>query len=177
MLSNEEVREIYDVRAMLEGAIVRRLAAGTGGPYELLYRCEGCHPHRRSWPAIRPGRRVPRAAGGLCHNEQLMKMLRGVLNRATMHFSLAAPQTLCAGPHDHGATSRPKGNPGARWSAKQHWLMLDHLMGLVEMQGCLGAAAKRRRWKGVLAHAKNKTAGFRPAVARSIGPKAGCPGD
>lgn len=138
MLSNEEVRQIYDVRAMLEGAIVRRLATEHGA--EAARRLK-VHIGEEKFATRNDDRgRLFDLAGEfhvllaeLCHNEQLMKMLRGVLNRATMHFSLAAPQSFhnCAGPHDHGDIVKAI---LARDGRKASKLMLDHLMGLVEMQ-------------------------------------------
>ena len=69
----------------------------------------------------------------LCGNEQLSRLLRGLLTRSTMHFSLSAPERFhnCAGPHDHADIVKAILARDAKKAAK---LMLDHLLGLVEWQ-------------------------------------------
>lgn len=138
MLTNEEVREIYDVRVMLEGAIVRRLAAEHGA--EAAQRLRAHIGEEKLAVRTDDRGRLFGLSGDfhvllaeLCGNEQLMKMLRGLLTRSTMHFSLAAPQRFhnCAGPHDHGDIVKAILARDARKAGK---LMLDHLQGLVEMQ-------------------------------------------
>lgn len=138
VLTAAEVRDIYDVRAMLEGAIVQRLA----DRHDLVaVRRLKAHvgEERKAVRSDDRGRLFGLSGdfhvllAELCGNEQLTAMLRGLLTRSTMHFSVAAPQHFqnCAGPHDHGDIVKAILARDARKASK---LMLDHLQGLVEMQ-------------------------------------------
>ena len=133
-----EVREIYDVRTMLETAIVGRLCAEHGAPAAQRLRA---HVTEERLAVKNDDRGRLFGLSGefhvllaeLCANEQLTKLLRGLLTRSTMHFSLAAPERFhnCAGPHDHADIVKAILARDAKKAAK---LMLDHLSGLVEMQ-------------------------------------------
>ncbi len=145
-LTVEEMREIYDVRSMLEAAIVRRLSEDrTAAAAKRLK----AHVAEERAATSRDDRgRLFELSGEfhillaeLCGNEELTRLLRGLLTRSTMHFSLAAPQQFrnCAGPHDHGDIAGAILDGRADRAAK---LMLRHLAGLVTMQ-----AARPPEWK------------------------------
>lgn len=133
-----EVREIYDVRTMLETAIVQRLCAQHSAP--AAQRLKTHVTEERIAVRNDDRGRLFGLSGefhvllaDLCGNEQLSRLLRGLLTRSTMHFSLAAPERFqnCAGPHDHADIVKAILARDAKKAAKQ---MLDHLLGLVEMQ-------------------------------------------
>ena len=136
-LSIEEMREIYDVRGMLEAAVVRRLA---DRPEPAARRLKAHVAAERAAERRNDRGRLFELSGEfhillaeLCGNRELGKLLRAMMTRSTMHFSLSAPERLhnCAGPHEHGdiaeAILSGKGDKAAR-------LMSAHLAGLVEMQ-------------------------------------------
>jgi DNA-binding GntR family transcriptional regulator len=137
-LTVDEMREIYDVRSMLEAAIVRRLSEEhtTAAAKRLK-----AHVVEEKTAVRNDDRgRLFELSGEfhillaeLCGNDELTKLLRGLLTRSTMHFSLSAPQQLqnCAGPHDHGdiAEAILTGK-----TEKASRLMLSHLVGLVALQ-------------------------------------------
>lgn len=137
-LTIEEVREIYDVRTMLETAIVQRLCHEHGGPAAQRLRA---HVSEERIAVRNDDRGRLFGLSGefhvllaeLCGNEQLSRLLRGLLTRSTMHFSLSAPERFhnCAGPHDHADIVKAILARDAKKAAK---LMLDHLLGLVEWQ-------------------------------------------
>lgn len=137
-LTVEEVREIYDVRTMLETAIVSRLCMGHGAPEAQRLKA---HVGEERIAVRNDDRGRLFGLSGefhvllaeLCGNEQLAKLLRGLLTRSTMHFSQAAPQRFhnCAGPHDHADIVKAILARDAKKAAK---LMLDHLVGLAEWQ-------------------------------------------
>ena len=136
-LTVEEMREIYDVRGMLEAAIVRRLAAHP----EASAAARKAHLAAEQAAARRNDRgRLFELSGEfhillaeLCGNRELSRLLRAMMTRSTMHFSLAAPERFhdCAGPHEHGdiveAILAGKAERASR-------LVLAHLDGLVELQ-------------------------------------------
>jgi DNA-binding GntR family transcriptional regulator len=137
-LSVEEMREIYDVRSMLEAAIVRRLGEGHGTASAKRLRAHIAE--EKTALRIDDRARAFELSGDfhillaeLCGNEELTRLMRALLTRSTMHFSLAAPEQLhnCAGPHDHGdiADAILGGKP-----EKASKLMLAHLVGLVALQ-------------------------------------------
>jgi len=137
-LSVEEMREIYDVRAMLEAAIVRRLSAGHEG--DTVRRLKEHIAEERAATRRNDRGRLFALSGDfhillaeLCGNRELSKLLRALLTRSTMHFSLAAPERLhdCAGPHEHGAIVAAILEGKAEKASK---LMLAHLAGLVALQ-------------------------------------------
>lgn len=138
VLTAAEVRDLYDARAMLEGAIVQRLANEHDAAAVRKLRAH-VGEERQAVRNDDRGRLFGLAGefhmllAELCGNAQLTKMLRDPLTRSTMHFSLAAPQHFqnCAGPHDHGDIVKAI---VARDGRKAGKLMLDHLQGLVEMQ-------------------------------------------
>jgi len=137
-LTIAEVREIYDVRTMLETAIVTRLCTEHGAPAAQRMKAH-VSEERQAVKADDRGRLFGLSGefhillAELCGNEQLSRLLRGLLTRSTMHFSLSAPERLnnCAGPHDHADIVKAI---LARDTKKAAKLMLDHLLGLVEMQ-------------------------------------------
>jgi DNA-binding GntR family transcriptional regulator len=137
-LTVEEMREIYDVRSMLEAAIVRRLSEGHTAP--AAKRLKAHIAEEKAALKVDDRGRAFALSGEfhillaeLCGNDELTKLLRGLLTRSTMHFSLAAPQQLhnCAGPHDHGDIAEAILTGRADKAAR---LMLTHLVGLVELQ-------------------------------------------
>jgi DNA-binding GntR family transcriptional regulator len=137
-LSVEEMREIYDVRSMLEAAIVRRLSEGHSAASAKKLKAHIAA--ERAALKIDDRGRLFELSGDfhillaeLCGNDELTKLLRALLTRSTMHFSLAAPQQLhnCAGPHDHGDIAEAILTGKAEKASK---LMLTHLVGLVELQ-------------------------------------------
>lgn len=137
-LTIAEVREIYEVRTMLETAIVQRLSAShdNGAAQKLR-----AHVAEERAALRRDDRGRLFGLSGDFHlllvellgNEQLTRLLRGLLTRSTMHFSLAAPERFhnCAGPHDHADIVKAVLARDARRAAR---LMLDHLVGLAEWQ-------------------------------------------
>jgi len=138
MLTIGEVAEIYDVRTMLETAIVQRLCT-RHGPAEAQRLKAHMNEERVAVRNDDRGRLFGLSGdfhvllAELCGNEQLSRLLRALLTRSTMHFSLAAPERFhnCAGPHDHADIVKAILARDAKKAAK---LMLDHLLGLVEMQ-------------------------------------------
>lgn len=137
-LSFEEIRNIYDVRTMLEAAIVRRLSADHS--VRTAQRLK-THVKEERLAAKNDDRgRLFGLSGDfhvllaeLCGNAELTKLLRALLTRSTMHFSLAAPERFhdCAGPHDHADIVKAILAGKAEKASK---LMLEHLLGLVELQ-------------------------------------------
>jgi DNA-binding GntR family transcriptional regulator len=137
-LTVEEMRDIYDVRSMLESAIVRRLSAEPGAA--VVKRLKA-HIAEERQASRRDDRGRLFALSGefhillaeLCGNDELTKLLRSLLTRATMHFSLAAPAQLHdhAGPHDHADLVEAILSGKAEKASK---LMLSHLEGLVALQ-------------------------------------------
>ena len=137
-LTVDEMREIYDVRSMLEAAIVRRLGAEHAAPAAKRLKA---HIAEEKLAVRNDDRGRLFALSGefhillaeLCGNEELTKLLRALLTRSTMHFSLSAPERFhnCAGPHEHGDIVQAilAGKP-----EKASKLMLAHLHGLVAMQ-------------------------------------------
>ncbi|UYN93506.1 MAG: GntR family transcriptional regulator [Enhydrobacter sp.] len=137
-LSVDDIREIYEVRALLEAGIVRRLSAAIAPDQKRKLKA---HVRQERVAIRRDDRASLFALSGrfhvllaeLCGNAQLAHLLGGLLARSTMHFSLSAPARFhnCAGPHDHGdivaAIAAGKTERASR-------LMLAHLTGLVEMQ-------------------------------------------
>lgn len=145
-LTVEEMREIYDVRQMLEAAIVRRLSAEhtTVAAKRLKAHMAA---ERAATRADDRGRLFALSGdfhillAELCGNTELTKLMRAMLTRSTMNFSLAAPERFhdCAGPHEHGdiveAILAGKAERASR-------LMLAHLGGLVELQSSRPVADK-----------------------------------
>jgi DNA-binding GntR family transcriptional regulator len=144
-LTVEEMREIYDVRGMLEAAIVRRLAARP----EASARKLKAHIAAEKAATRRNDRgRLFELSGEfhillaeLCGNRELTRLLRAMMTRSTMHFSLAAPERFhdCAGPHEHGDIVEAILAGKAERAAK---LVLAHLDGLVELQSARPVTAK-----------------------------------
>lgn len=136
-LSVAEMRDIYDVRTMLETGIVRRLSALSAAVASRLK----AHIREERLAVKKNDRgRLFRLSGEfhillaeLCGNAELTKLLDGLLTRSTMNFSLAAPERFqnCAGPHDHGDIAAAILSGDGDKASK---LMLDHLHGLVELQ-------------------------------------------
>jgi len=136
-LTVDEMREIYDVRGMLEAAIVRRLAAHP----EASARKLKAHIAAEKAAARRNDRgRLFELSGEfhillaeLCGNRELSRLLRAMMTRSTMHFSLAAPERFhdCAGPHEHGDIVEAILAGRAERASK---LVLAHLDGLVALQ-------------------------------------------
>jgi DNA-binding GntR family transcriptional regulator len=137
-LTVEKVRDIYDVRTILETAIVRRLSVEHDTP--AARRLKAHVSEERQAVRNDDRGRLFRLSGEfhvllaeLCGNDELTKLLRSLLTRSTMHFSLAAPERFhnCAGPHDHGdiVTAILAGS-----AEKASKLMLAHLAGLVALQ-------------------------------------------
>jgi DNA-binding GntR family transcriptional regulator len=137
-LTVDEMREIYDVRSMLEAAIVRRLSEEHTASAAKRLRAH-IAAEKAAVRADDRGRLFELSGefhillAELCGNDELSKLLRGLLTRSTMHFSLAAPQQLanCAGPHDHGDIADAILSGRTEKASK---LMLAHLVGLVELQ-------------------------------------------
>lgn len=137
-LSVEEMREIYDVRSMLEAAIVRRLSAEHSAASAKRLKS---HVGQEKAATRRNDRGRLFALSGdfhillaeLCGNQELTKLVRSLLTRSTMHFSLAAPDRFhnCAGPHEHGGIVEAILE---RRAEKASRLMLAHLDGLVALQ-------------------------------------------
>ena len=146
-LTVEEMREIYDVRSMLEAAIVRRLSEGHSAGS--ARRLKAHIANEKAALKINDRGRAFELSGEfhvllaeLCGNDELTKLLRGLLTRSTMHFSLSAPQQLhnCAGPHDHGDIAEAILGGKAEKAGK---LMLAHLEGLIELQSTHPPSTKR----------------------------------
>lgn len=137
-LTVAEMREIYDVRSMLEAAIVRRLSEEHTPAAARRLKAHVAEEKAATRRADR-GRLFELSGefhvllAELCGNEELTRLLRALLTRSTMHFSIAAPQQLsnCAGPHDHGDIAEAVLNGKGDRAAK---LMLGHLAGLVTLQ-------------------------------------------
>src|SRR4051794_29517349 len=136
-LSVEEMREIYDVRGMLEAAIVRRLAAR---PDRVMRRLKAHIAAEKTATRRNDRGRLFELSGDfhillaeLCGNGELSRLLRTMMTRSTMHFSLAAPERFhdCAGPHEHGDIVAAILDGKAERASR---LMLAHLSGLVELQ-------------------------------------------
>ncbi len=142
-LTVDEMREIYDVRSMLEAAIVRRLSEGHTPAAAKAHIGE----ERAALRADDRGRLFKLSGefhvllAELCGNDELTKLLRGLLTKSTMHFSLAAPERLhnCAGPHDHGDIAEAI---LAAKAEKAGRLMLAHLTGLVALQSARPPSTK-----------------------------------
>jgi DNA-binding GntR family transcriptional regulator len=135
--SVEELRELYEVRAILEDAVVAKLAGGAANGSAQKLRAHIAQ--ERS--AVRSGDRsrlfglsteFHALLAELSGNEQLSRTLRTLLPRSSLHFSLFAPPALhnCAGPHDHGDIVKAV---LAGDSDKARALMRQHLAGLVEL--------------------------------------------
>jgi DNA-binding GntR family transcriptional regulator len=148
-LTVEKVRDIYDVRTILETAIVRRLSVEHGA--QAVRRLKAHVNEERQAVRNDDRGRLFRLSGEfhvllaeLCRNDELTKLLRSLLTRSTMHFSLAAPERFhnCAGPHDHDdiVTAILAGS-----AEKASKLMLDHLLGLVELQSTRSPQTKPLR--------------------------------
>lgn len=136
-LSVEEMREIYDVRGMLEAAIVRRLA---NRPQPAARRLAAHIAAEKTATRRNDRGRLFELSGEfhillaeLCGNSELSRLLRAMMTRSTMHFSLAAPERFhdCAGPHEHGDIVTAILAGKAERASK---LMLAHLDGLVALQ-------------------------------------------
>jgi len=137
-LTVDEMREIYDVRSMLEAAIVRRLSEGVSAASARKLKAHIAE--ERAALKIDDRGRLFELSGDfhillaeLCGNDELTRLLRALLTRSTMHFSLSAPQQLntCAGPHDHGDIAAAILDGKTERASK---LMLAHLAGLVALQ-------------------------------------------
>src|SRR5476651_2124469 len=137
-LSVDEMREIYDVRSMLEAAIVRRLSEGHNAAS--VRKLKAHIAAERAALKVDDRGRLFELSGDfhillaeLCGNDELTRLLRALLTRSTMHFSLSAPQQLntCAGPHDHGDIAAAILDGKTERASK---LMLAHLAGLVALQ-------------------------------------------
>jgi len=148
-LSVDEMREIYDVRSMLEAAIVRRLSQSHGA--SSAKKLKAHIAAERAALKIDDRVRLFELSGDfhillaeLCGNDELTKLLRALLTRSTMHFSLSAPQQLntCAGPHDHGDIAAAILDGKTERASK---LMLVHLAGLVALQSTRPPEAKPLR--------------------------------
>lgn len=135
--SIEELHEIYEARKILEIGITRKLAARHAfiDTDRLL---DHVRTERKAIRANDRGKLFRLSAefhfliAELSGNKQLFDMLRGLLTRSSLHFSLFAPKRLhnCAGPHEHEdiASAILSGDV-----EKAATLMLDHLVGLETM--------------------------------------------
>lgn len=135
--SVEELRELYEVRAILEDAVVAKLARGAANG--MARRLRAHVAEERS--AVKSGDRsrlfglsteFHALLADLCGNEQLSSTLKALLPRSSLHFSLFAPPQLhnCAGPHDHGDIVKAV---LAGDADRARTLMREHLGGLVEL--------------------------------------------
>ena len=135
--SVEELRELYEVRAILEDAVVAKLAGGSGNG--ATQRLKAHVAQERA--AVKSGDRgrlfglsteFHALLAEHCGNEQLSRTLRALLPRSSLHFSLFAPPELhnCAGPHDHSDIVKAV---LAGDADKARALMREHLAGLVEV--------------------------------------------
>ena len=154
-----EMRQIYDVRTMLEAAIVRRLSAEHGPSAARRLKA---HINKERLAVRNDDRGRLFGLSGefhvllaeLCGNDELTSLLRGLLARSTMHFSLSAPERFhnCAGPHDHAEIAK---EILAHNGEKASQLMLDHLLGLVELQSASppprSAVALEEAFRGITA--------------------------
>ncbi|MBV8393058.1 MAG: GntR family transcriptional regulator [Alphaproteobacteria bacterium] len=145
-LSIAEMREIYDVRSMLEAGIVRRLSAARDG--EMARRLEAHVASERE--AIESGDRARLIRltaefhvllARLCGNGELTRLLSGFTSRTTMRFAVSAPEHFDdgAGPHDHGSIVRAILAGEAEQASA---LMLAHLDGLLALQLARPATGK-----------------------------------
>jgi DNA-binding GntR family transcriptional regulator len=135
--SVEELRELYEVRRILEDAVVVRLAgdAVNGAAQRLKAHVAAERLAVKSGDRARLfslSTEFHALLADLCGNEQLSRTLRALLPRSSLHFSLFAPPRLhnCAGPHDHGDIVKAVLAGDAE---KARDLMRDHLAGLVEV--------------------------------------------
>ncbi|WP_421997819.1 GntR family transcriptional regulator [Reyranella sp.] len=132
-----ELRGLYEVRALLEDAVVSRLAAKAGNGAASRLRAHIA----RERAAVKAGDRsrlfglsteFHALLADLCGNEPLAQTLRALLPRSSLHFSLFAPPAFdnCAGPHDHGDIVKAvlAGDGG-----RARTLMREHLGGLVDL--------------------------------------------
>ncbi len=135
--SVEELRELYEVRRILEDAVVARLAGNAGNGAAPRLRAHVAQERQ----AVKSGDRgrlfglsteFHALLAELCGNEQLSHTLKALLPRSSLHFSLFAPPDLhnCAGPHDHGDIVKAL---LAGEGDKARALMREHLSGLVEL--------------------------------------------
>src|SRR5258708_34109709 len=132
------MRQIYDVRTMLEAAIVRRLSAEHGSSAARRLKAH-VNKERLAFRNDDRGRLFGLSGefhvllAELCGNDELTSLLRGLLARSTMHFSLSAPERFhnCAGPHDHADIAKEiLAHNGENASQP----LLHHLLELVELQ-------------------------------------------
>jgi DNA-binding GntR family transcriptional regulator len=132
--SLEELHEIYEARKILEVAIARKLAAAPGET--VVHRLR--EHVRREQIALRGDDRgqVFRLSadfhfllGELSDNGELRDILRRLMTRSSLHFSLYGPKQLqsCGGPHEHGAIAEAILE---RHPARAAKLMLNHLVAL-----------------------------------------------
>jgi DNA-binding GntR family transcriptional regulator len=135
--SVEELRELYEVRAILEDAVVARLARGTANGSAQKLRAHVAKERSAAKSSDRSrlfglSTEFHALLAELCGNDQLSCTLRTLLPRSSLHFSLFAPPALhnCAGPHDHGDIVKAL---LAGDADKARSLMRDHLGGLVEL--------------------------------------------
>jgi DNA-binding GntR family transcriptional regulator len=135
--SVEELRELYEVRAILEDAVVARLAGGAANGAAQRLRTHVAEERA----AVKAGDRsrlfglsteFHALLAELCGNRQLSDTLKALLPRSSLHFSLFAPPELhnCAGPHDHGDIVKAV---LAGDADRARALMRRHLGGLVEV--------------------------------------------
>lgn len=133
----EELHNIYEARKILEVGIARKLATRRA-----FIDAERLTQHvaaeKKAIKSDDRGRLFKLSAefhfllAELSGNDQLINMLRGLLTRSSLHFSLFAPKRLhnCAGPHEHEDIADAVLNGDTSRAAK---LMLDHLVGLETM--------------------------------------------
>jgi DNA-binding GntR family transcriptional regulator len=144
-LTVEEMREIYDVRSMLEAAIVRRLSIKHSAA--AAKRLKTHIAEEKAATRVDDRARLFALSGDfhillaeLCGNQELTKLVGALLTRSTMHFSRAAPEQFhnCAGPHEHGDIVAAILD---RKTERASRLMLAHLAGLVALQSAKPPAA------------------------------------
>ncbi len=134
MPSLEELHEIYEARKILEVALARKLATAPGD--DVAHRLK--EHMRREQIALQSDDRgeVFRLSaefhfllGELSDNGELRDILRRLMTRSSLHFSLYGPKELqnCGGPHEHVAIAEAI---LARHPARAAKLMLDHLVAL-----------------------------------------------
>ncbi|MGE0154245.1 MAG: GntR family transcriptional regulator, partial [Reyranellaceae bacterium] len=172
--SIEEQHEIYEARKILEIGIARKLAARHAfiDTDRLL---DHVRTERKAIRANDRGSLFRLSAefhfliAELSGNKQLFDMLRGLLTRSSLHFSLFAPKRLhnCAGPHEHEdiASAILAGDV-----EKAATLMLDHLVGLETMLSMREEPAGFTSLEEVFADMRIAAAakGARPAKAASL---------
>jgi DNA-binding GntR family transcriptional regulator len=132
--SVEELHEIYEARRILEVAVARKLAA-THDEEDARRLKEHVRRERSALRGADRGQLFRLSAefhfllGELCGNGQLRDILRALMTRSSLHYSLYGPKHLenCAGPHDHQDIVAAMLERNA---AKAAALMLDHLTGL-----------------------------------------------